>query len=408
MLKMVVEKPMPRANATTAMTVKTRDLLSIRRAKRKSCSRPSNNGIPRERRWLSLVCSRPPSLMNATRRASSGVKPARRLSSMSISRWLASSASSSRSSRSLRNKLQKRWNHTRRTLIGFHSLVAQRDQGINAGGSAGGQIAGEKAGGEQCQRSQDERSGIECRNAPELRLQNAYGKKCNQQAEEEAAADQQNSLAKYQRENVAALGSQSHAYAKFLRLQRDRIGHDAEQTDQSEAEANPRAGAKGNQAKFRFHILMRVQQSFQRIGVGKNWIGVHISKYLPESIDEQVWISCRAYQDIAIAETAESIRNKGFRLDGLLQTDIPEITDDAHDFKIGIVRSSGNLIENIEFNLLADGILVREILIGQRLIDYGDAARQGHIGRRDQSSTQQARTQGLEISFTAGFKTSSP
>ena len=39
---------------------------------------------------------------------------------------------------------------------------------------------------------------------------------------------------------------------------------------------------------------------------------------------------------------------------------------------------------------------------------YGDAASGSYIGRRDQSSTQQARAQGLEISFTAGFKTSSP
>ena len=105
--------------------------------------------------------------------------------------------------------------------------------------------------------------------------------------------------------------------------------------------------------------------------MGKNWIGVHVSKHLPESIDEQVWISCRAYQDIAIAETAESVWNKCLRLDGLLQSNISEITDDAHDFKIGVARSSGNLIEHIEFNLLADGTLVREILIGQRLIDYG-------------------------------------
>jgi len=153
---------------------------------------------------------------------------------------------------------------------------------------------------------------------------------------------------------------------------------------------------------------MSVQQSFQRIGVRKNWIGVHITQHLPESIDEQVWIRCCAYKDIAIAETAERVWNKCLRLDGLLQSNIPEITDDAHDLKIGIVRSSGNLIENIEFDLLADGILVREILIGQRLIDYGDAATGSYIGRRDQSSPQQAQAQGLEISFTAGFETSRP
>ena len=145
-------------------------------------------------------------------------------------------------------------------------MWAQRDHGVDASGAAGRQIAGEQAGGEQCKRSQHECSWIKCRDAPHLRLQNTYGKKCNQQAEEEAAPDQQNSLAKYQHEDIAGSRSQRHAHAEFLRLQGNGIGHDAEQTDQSEAEADARAGAKGNQAKLRFHILMRVQQSFQRIG----------------------------------------------------------------------------------------------------------------------------------------------
>src|ERR1700751_4038621 len=90
-------------------------------------------------------------------------------------------------------------------------------------------------------------------------------------------------------------------------------------------------------------------------------------------------INCRAYEDIAIAETAKRVWNKCLRWDGLLQSNISEITDDAHDFKIGVARSSGNSIEHIEFNLLADGILIREILIGQRLIDSGDAASGSYI-----------------------------
>jgi len=121
----------------------------------------------------------------------------------------------------------------------FSLLIAQGDHGINTGGAAGGQITRQQACGQQRERCQNKCPGIECRNPPQLlRLQNAHGKKCDQQAEEKPAADQQDSFAKHQHQDIAGLRSQRHADAEFLRLQGDGIGHDTEQADQSETKTD--------------------------------------------------------------------------------------------------------------------------------------------------------------------------
>jgi len=81
---------------------------STRRPKRKPCRRDSSSGSLRRSRYDLSFAPLRPVFSSAARRACSGDMPARRLSAVCISRCAASSSFSSRSSRSLRNKLRKR------------------------------------------------------------------------------------------------------------------------------------------------------------------------------------------------------------------------------------------------------------------------------------------------------------
>ena len=83
-VKMAVLAPMPRARVAIVTAAKPGLLRSERAAKRRSRRAVSRKGTRRRSRRLSLVASRPPSFSAAARRASSGVMPARRLSSVCI------------------------------------------------------------------------------------------------------------------------------------------------------------------------------------------------------------------------------------------------------------------------------------------------------------------------------------
>src|SRR6202521_1172378 len=108
---------MPSASVRVATAVKPGFFDSMRTPNRRSCSKISSIGSPLRSRTSTFVCSIPPSLISACRRASSVLMPVWRFSSMCSWRWLSISAARSRSRRSLPNNSHSRNSHPRSLFI---------------------------------------------------------------------------------------------------------------------------------------------------------------------------------------------------------------------------------------------------------------------------------------------------
>ena len=94
--------------ASVPTTVSPGYLTSIRAPSLKSSDVPESHASPRASRTSSLNLSTPPNFSTARRRASLGLIPACTFFSVSISRWKASSSSSSRSTASLCTSARRR------------------------------------------------------------------------------------------------------------------------------------------------------------------------------------------------------------------------------------------------------------------------------------------------------------
>src|SRR5260370_9410737 len=186
---------------------------------------------------MSLVCSRPPSFMRACRRASAGLIPARRLSSMCIWRWLSISAAKSRSSCTLRKSPPNRTSQARNCLIviprdGDRSedrplqlFVTQRHYRIDAHSAVRRDVArGERNGGEQnrharkCERIRWPHAVQQVGHEPRKRESSG-------QAKNHSESNEPRALAKKQTHNFAALRTESNPDADFARSLRHAIGH---------------------------------------------------------------------------------------------------------------------------------------------------------------------------------------
>src|SRR5688500_6217975 len=100
---------MAKVIASVPTTVSPGYLTSIRPPSRKSNDMPVSHARPRASRTSSLNLSTPPNRNTARRRASSGLIPACKFFFVSISRWKASSSSSSRSTASLCASARRRF-----------------------------------------------------------------------------------------------------------------------------------------------------------------------------------------------------------------------------------------------------------------------------------------------------------
>src|ERR1700739_1279717 len=127
---------------------------------------------------------------------------------------------------------------------GHGLLVAEGDYGIDAGGAAGWEVAGEKASGQESDWGEEEGPRIEGGDAPELGLQNAQRGEGDTEAENDAAADKEKSFAKDEGEDIGGERAESHADAEFVGLQGDGIGHNTEETDEGESETDAGTSAE--------------------------------------------------------------------------------------------------------------------------------------------------------------------
>src|ERR1700679_16518 len=88
-----------------------------------------------------------------------------------------------------------------------------------------------------------------------------------------------------------------------------------------------------------------------------------------------------------------------------------EVTNDSNDFEIGVVRRGGRKIrsiENVQFDFVAEGILVRKVLTGESFIDHHYVSRRRHIIFRKESSAKQRYSECSKIAVAAHFKTRLP
>lgn len=157
-------------------------------------------------------------------------------------------------------------------------------------------------------------------------------------------------------------------------LERHRIGHHAEKTDERKAKADARANAEGDDAESGLKESVVAEQILEPVGMGKGRVGVHIIHDLTRGQGKRSSIGDGSHQDGAVAKAAEGVRNKDFRKDRLAEPYISAITDDAHDLEIGVMGRDGNLIEHVQFDGMRDGVVAGEILAGKRIVDHGNTA----------------------------------
>jgi hypothetical protein len=85
-----------------------------------------------------------------------------------------------------------------------------------------------------------------------------------------------------------------------------------------------------------------------------------------------------------------------------------QVVDDANDFEIGVVRRLGNFVEDIELDLMTNGIVVAEVGFDEGGVDDSDAAGIGNVGGRKESATEQVQTHGREVVFIHSIKCGDP
>src|SRR6267154_731922 len=250
----------------------------------------SRIGSPLRSRTISFVCSRPPSLIRAWRRASGAVMPARKLSSMCNWRWLSSSAASSLSRRSLRKSSPRRNSHVRNRLIVIprdsnrsedlpaasrpattKSFVAQRNHRVDTRGASGGEVTcrqrdGPKKGGHhrKCHwiggLNTKQQSGHRAR-----KRQRHDETDCHAQKGETRAFPQNRS------QDVRSMRSQSHANSDFMHTLADGICHDAVNADHCQNQRENGKDGKENRtesrARHRFveQLIHRTDVSYRKL-----------------------------------------------------------------------------------------------------------------------------------------------
>src|SRR5580693_5759700 len=83
---------------------------------------------------------------------------------------------------------------------------------------------------------------------------------------------------------------------------------------------------------------------------------------------------------------------------------VADVRYDADNLKGGGVGSIRKLIQNSEFDLLSDGVIVSEIFACERAVDHSDAARRDDVRLGEESAAQHLQTQHLREAFGAGVQ----
>src|SRR5262249_46298532 len=86
----------------------------------------------------------------------------------------------------------------------------------------------------------------------------------------------------------------------------------------------------------------------------------------------------------------------GFHLSAVL-----EVGSDAEDLEIGIMRSLGHLVEEVELDLLADRIILSEESANKGLIDDGYTTSGFDVELGKRSASHQAKAKRLKVGFAA-------
>src|SRR6185369_9802655 len=119
-------------------------------------------------------------------------------------------------------------------------------------------------GCEQCEWGEQQRSHIEGGNSPELRLHDPHRQHGRNETDQNPAAHQPKTSLQYEAEYVPALCAESHADAEVVRLKRNRVGHDTEETDEGETKSDAGAGAERDQAELGFHVDVLLEEFVNR------------------------------------------------------------------------------------------------------------------------------------------------
>jgi hypothetical protein len=193
-------------------------------------------------------------------------------------------------------------------------------------------------------------------------------------------------------------------------LESDGIGHDAEESDEGENETDGGTGAEGDEAEFGFLENVFLQFVFEGRGTLEDDVGIDVGEELADWVGETQGIGDRANEERTVENTGEGVRNVslGQLLATWLELEVPEVSDNADDFEIGIVGSIGTLVEFIEFDLTTERIFAGEIGFDERLADDGNAASAGDVVGGEQATAKKLQADGGEVGGANGVEGSSP
>src|ERR1700674_1313223 len=329
---------MPSASVRVATAVKPGFFDSMRTPNRRSCSKISSIGSPLRSRTSTFVCSIPPSLISACRRASSALMPVWRCSSMCSWRWLSISAARSRSRRSrpvLPSSSRSRNSHARSCLIKpsatrrsnfqiaasdpSNSFVSQCHHRIDAHGPPRRQIAGQERNRHQEEGNHRERGGILRTNSKQERGEEPAERQRDHQANGCARHSEKQGFAKNEAQNRPPLCSDGDTDTDFVPALGHCVGHHRVDSDasQRQGDAGKNRQEEGSKTRLRDRIGEKL---LHRANVGKGDFLVNSAHARAQLSDETRSVQRRsnyqkqpAAEDLCMLVCEREIRHRDLR-----------------------------------------------------------------------------------------------
>jgi len=169
-------------------------------------------------------------------------------------------------------------------------FVAKGNERIDPGGAARGEAArGDADGGNQ---GHDRGKGhrISWRNTPKLAGDQACEGVAGKHADKNSCGDDERAFREDHFQDRGLPGTESHANADFVSLQRDRVGHHAEDSDDNEQQADAGDGSDGDKNELWAGVIGISQQGVYCYGVCERNIRVNRRDDAADAIDDDVRI----------------------------------------------------------------------------------------------------------------------
>src|SRR5207245_1827165 len=214
-------------------------------------------------------------------------------------------------------------------------------------------------------------------------------------------------------QNTWLLRSEGHANANLVSSQRNRVGHYTKYPYHNKDQADSGESRECCELKLRPAVEL-LQRTFQRAGRGNLHTRVESSNFLAHVFQQRGRIDGGPGHKDSPIESRNAVRDKGLResLPGrIVVAACLEAAHDPNDFKIGVTRRGRGkirLVKNVQFDFVAEGILVGKVLARKSFVDHHHVSRRKHIVFGKESPAKQRQSECLKIAIAAHFKARLP